>query len=97
MTNITGGKVYVTKQVMVLNGDAEEPGLILVDEHGKTVGIAEVRELIETLTNTYGRTMIADDSQETLRAHFLALRKRCEPGMTAHDEQFPEPMGDEII
>lgn len=37
------------------------------------------------------------DNQEALRAHFLALRDRCKPGMIAHEEQFQEPMGDEMI
>jgi antitoxin component of MazEF toxin-antitoxin module len=39
----------------------------------------------------------AADDQEALRKHFLLLRAKCKPGMTAHEEIFTEPMGDEII
>ncbi|WP_274435586.1 AbrB/MazE/SpoVT family DNA-binding domain-containing protein [Alicyclobacillus sp. ALC3] len=37
------------------------------------------------------------EDQDALRSHFLSLRAKCKPGMTAHDEMFPEPMGDESI
>ena len=35
---------------------------------------------------------VADD-QEALRAHFLALREKCKPGMKSQEEVFAEPMG----
>ncbi|MMZ66436.1 antitoxin ChpS [compost metagenome] len=37
------------------------------------------------------------DDQDTLRAHYLALRSKCKPGMLTHEEMFDEPMGDESI
>lgn len=40
--------------------------------------------------------LVADD-QDALRRHFLSLREKCKPGMTAHKELFDEPEGDEII
>ncbi|SDG29844.1 antitoxin MazE [Fontibacillus panacisegetis] len=39
----------------------------------------------------------AADDQDALRAHFLALRSKCKPGMLKHEEMFHEPMGDESI
>lgn len=42
-------------------------------------------------------TFPAADDQEVLRAHFLALRAKCKPGMRNHEEVFAEPMGDEIF
>lgn len=39
----------------------------------------------------------AAEDQEALRKHFLALRAKCKPGNSAHEEVFAEPMGDEII
>lgn len=35
--------------------------------------------------------------QDALRAHFLALRSKCKPGMLKHEETFLEQMGDESI
>lgn len=37
------------------------------------------------------------DDQEALRAHFLALRAKCKPGLGKHEEVFAKPIGDEII
>jgi antitoxin component of MazEF toxin-antitoxin module len=39
----------------------------------------------------------AADDQDALRKHFLALRAQSKPGITAHEEAFAEPMGDEIF
>ncbi|WP_248929246.1 AbrB/MazE/SpoVT family DNA-binding domain-containing protein [Paenibacillus hamazuiensis] len=39
----------------------------------------------------------AADDQEALRKHFLSLRSKCKPGMTAHEEIGDEPIGDEVI
>ncbi|AIQ15100.1 hypothetical protein PDUR_26950 [Paenibacillus durus] len=37
------------------------------------------------------------DDQDALRRHFLSIRAKCKAGITAHEETFAEPMGDEII
>lgn len=39
----------------------------------------------------------AADDQEGLRALFLSLRGASKPGVRAHEEQFVEPIGDELI
>lgn len=70
----------------------------------------EVSELVHFADGVAIEMLVTDDNevllrpvyptaedQDALRKHFLALRAKCKPGMTAREDVFPEPMGDEII